>query len=251
MSGLALPRALPDRIGDEVQIDGGYQHRARTQGFVVQRFWHAEKERMINRYSAPSPGDNVLDVGCGSGVIADMLCRSGANVLAIDANADAIEYARRTFPDPKLRFERALVDDIDARPASINRTYCLELIEHIYHHQVETLAERVYGLTRRGGTFTLTTPNYAGVWPYLEKTLDILSLVPQLDYKQHVSRFTAPRIRDVLTRAGWKIETLTTFSTFAPWLSVLGWNLATATAGMEDRIALSWGSILYVVARKE
>jgi len=61
--------SLPHRVGDHIRLEGGYQHRARTDGFVVQRFWHAEKERVIRRHNVPTPGESLLDIRCASGTI--------------------------------------------------------------------------------------------------------------------------------------------------------------------------------------
>jgi 2-polyprenyl-3-methyl-5-hydroxy-6-metoxy-1,4-benzoquinol methylase len=244
------PSPLPHRAGDHVKIEGGYQHRARTDGFVVQRFWHAEKERVIRRHNMPTPGESVLDIGCGSGVLSDFLARHGANVTAIDSNPAAIEYARRVFGESGVNFKLATVDELHAPPGSIDRTYSFELIEHIHLHQVQELSRRIYLLTRPGGTWAVTTPNYRGVWPAIERALDFFKLVPRLDRDQHVTHFTAARLRQLLSETGWIVERISTFSTLAPWVSVFGWRLAERLADREDRWNLPFGSILFAIARK-
>jgi 2-polyprenyl-3-methyl-5-hydroxy-6-metoxy-1,4-benzoquinol methylase len=240
----------PHRLGDAIAIDGGYQHRALTEGFVVQRFWHAEKSRMIGKFSRPKAGERLLDIGCGSGVIADFLRSFDTSVIAVDGNPDAISYARRTFGRDGIEFRLGQVDDVTAPHGSIDRSYCLEVIEHLYMNQVESLFKRVGELTRPGGTLTLTTPNYRGVWPAIEWTLDSLKAVPHLDGDQHVTRFNAASLRKLLDQTGWRVDLMTTFSTVSPWLSVAGWRLAERVATIEDRMSLPWGSILFAVASK-
>lgn len=250
MSDLSTPSSLPHRVGDTVKIDGGYQHRARTDGFTVQRFWHAEKERVIRRHSMPAAGESVLDVGCGSGVLSDFLARQGARVIAIDSNPAAIEFARHAFGQSGVDFRLASVEELEAPPGSIDRTYCFELIEHIHLHQVQALCRRIHVLTRPGGTLAITTPNYAGVWPAIERTLDVLKLVPHLDRDQHVTHFTAALLRRVLSETGWTVERISTFSTLAPWASLIGWRVAEKLADREDRWNFRFGSVLLAVARK-
>lgn len=238
------------RTGDSVAIAGDYQHRARTEGFVVQRFWHAEKERIIRRFGMPRPQDNVLDVGCGSGVIADFLASTGARVTAVDGNAAAIAYAQHTFSRENLEFRQALVDELGFASGSFDRIYCFELIEHIYEHQVTSLLDTCRRLLRPDGVLMLTTPNYAGLWPVLEFSLDRLKLAPTLQGEQHVTRFTAARLSRVLVECRLQVERLTTFSTFAPFLSVVSWTFAERVARFEDRLTLPFGNILLAVARR-
>lgn len=56
-----------------------------------------------------TPGDRVLDVGCGPGRHAHALARRGINVVGVDISARFIELARRDAP-ANTRFER-----LDAR----------------------------------------------------------------------------------------------------------------------------------------
>ncbi len=43
---------------------------------------------------APQPGERILDLGCGDGVLTEKLLTSGADVMGVDASADMIEAAQ-------------------------------------------------------------------------------------------------------------------------------------------------------------
>jgi 2-polyprenyl-6-hydroxyphenyl methylase/3-demethylubiquinone-9 3-methyltransferase len=238
------------RGGDSIEIDGAYQHRARHAGFVVQRFWHAEKERMLGQYCPAFPGERVLDVGCGSGVISGFLARSGARTSGIDANPTAIDFARRTYVAENLDFQLGHVEDLDFPPGSVDRVYCLEVVEHLFEAQAVDLFARLRVLVRPGGTLCVTTPNYRGLWPALEIVLDRLKLAAPMAEHQHVSRFTRRKLLRSLSGAGWDVKVLRTFSTLAPFASVFGWKIGLAAARLEDRIDLPFGNILLAVAER-
>ncbi len=245
------PAAAPRRTGDQIRIPGDYQHRARTSGFVVQRFWHYQKERMVRRFCQPAAGERALDVGCGSGVITDLLAELGATAIGVDGSAEAIAYASHTFQRPNLQFVQGLVDELDFPDASFDRVYCFELIEHLYAGQGRDLLRKCRDLTQRGGTLALTTPNYRGVWPAIEWLMDTLQLAPTLAEAQHVTKYTRSSLETLLTGAGWRVQHLTTFSTIAPFISVLGWRVGDAVAALEESVTLPFGSILFVVARAD
>lgn len=238
------------RRGDAIEIAGDYQYRARTAGFVVQRYWHFEKERVVRKFCAPKPGDLALDVGCGSGVIANLLAELGAKTVGIDSNPSAIEFARRRFGRSGLEFHLGQVDDLAFREESVDCVYCMEVIEHLYEAQVPRLLARLNSVVRKGGRILVTTPNYHGAWPLLEATLDAFRLVPRLKGDQHVTKFHKKKLRFALEGAGWELEHLATFSTAAPFVSVVGWRLAQAVSAIEDRVALPFGNVLLAVARR-
>lgn len=237
------PVAAPRRRGDAVAIAGDYQYRALTEGPAVQRFWHDTKLWLVRRYLQPGPTDRVLDVGCGSGVVAAEIARSGvASCLGLDGNPDAIRFARQRFPLPNLSFQQQLVDELDLPDGSFDAVCCFELIEHIYPDQGLALLRSLARLVRPGGRLLLTTPNYHSVWPLIEWALDRSGQVPKLADDQHVAFYSHRRLRAAWSAAGWTGEAEHTCCTLAPWLAALSWPLARRVREIEG--PLPCGTIL-------
>ena len=231
-------------------VDGAYQDRARQEGFVVQRFWHYQKELVVRRLCPPALGERVLDVGCGSGVVANLLASLGARATGIDSSQTAVEYARAAFPAGGLDFRLGRIEDLDLEPGSVDRVYAFELLEHLSEQEVRQVLARLRSFVRPGGTLLVTTPNYRGPWILLEWLLDRTGLVAPMAGHQHVTKFWKSRLARVLSEAGWHTELLSTFSTFAPFMSVFGWNLAERLFDWEQRLGLPFGNLLVAVARQ-
>lgn len=243
------PGDVKRRRGDTIEIDGGYQHRAVTEGFVVQRFWHDLKTKTIGRIAPPGAEWEVLDVGCGSGVVASFLARRARTVHAVDANPRAIEFARQAFQAGNLHFHLGLADEIEFRPGQFDAIYCLELVEHLYWDQVIQLLGRLRRFLKPSGVVFLTTPNYHSAWPVLEKAVDLLGLVPELEGEQHVSKATKRRLSELAVRCGFEETASGRFCGLAPFTSVLGWGLATKVDAIEARWGCPFGNLLYALWR--
>lgn len=245
------PKRTADvRTGDTIDIDGGYQHRALIEGFVVQRFWHRLKTITIERIAPPEPGMAVLDLGCGSGVVADWLAARARTVDAADANPQAIDYARRTFVRKNLSFHLATADALEFPEGRFDRIYVLEFIEHLYRGQLATLFARLRALLAPEGTLFLTTPNYLSPWPLLEGAMDRLGLAPHMDGEQHVSRPTPRLLRSLADESGFSVVRQGRFAGIAPFTAAVSWRLAEALDGAEYRFGCPFGSLLYALWRK-
>lgn len=48
---------------------------------------------------APQPGEQILDLGCGTGQLTDAIAQTGANVRGIDADEAMVTTARQRYPD--------------------------------------------------------------------------------------------------------------------------------------------------------
>lgn len=237
------------RVGDTVAIAGDYQYRALTEGPRVQRFWHDTKRWLVRRYLAPGPNDRVLDVGCGSGVVAAALADAPVReCVAVDGNPAAIAFAAQRFPRPNLRFVSGLVDELDFPAESFDACCCLELIEHIHVEQGRALLATLGRLLRPGGRLLITTPNVHSVWPLLEWTLDRLRLVPRLADDQHVAFYTHTRLARLWRDGPWSPAHRHTCCTIAPWAAAVSWPLARAIRQAEAR--LPWGTLLVHVLEK-
>jgi trans-aconitate methyltransferase len=59
----------------------------------------------------PSPGEAILDLGCGTGHLTSRIAASGARVVGIDNSAEMVKEARRNYPD--LTFAVADARDFD------------------------------------------------------------------------------------------------------------------------------------------
>lgn len=245
-----LSGLMKRRTGDTVQIGGDYQYRARTRGPAVQRFWHYSKQLAVSRFLPPQAGQRVIDVGCGSGVISSFLGRSGAEVLGLDGNPRAIEFATGKFATDNVRFALGLVDESFHARWPADRIYCLEVIEHVYAHQAIQMLRVFHSLLVAGGKVFLTTPNYASAWPVIEYLMDSLTLAAPLRDHQHVQRYNRWKLRKLCIDAGFEVERIASYCFLAPWLAPLSWALAERLAGLEARLDFGAGAILACVLRK-
>jgi SAM-dependent methyltransferase len=73
-------------------------------------------------------GQRVIDMACGEGYGSDVLSRSAASVVGVDANPDAHEHATARYTRPGLRFERNMIQ-LFAEAA--DAVVFLQTIEHV------------------------------------------------------------------------------------------------------------------------
>ena len=245
------PKEKKRRTGDTIAIDGAYQYRALTQGNPVQRFWHLSKQLVIDTCLPPKPDHYVMDVGCGSGVIANFLAGYGAQVLGVDGNEAAIDFAREHFSSENTRFFHGLVDESFDVEQAVDHIYCMEVIEHIYHDQVLDMLKSFHALLKPGRQVLLTTPNYASLWPLIEYACDKLQKTATMGGDQHVCHFNPRRLRQTCIDAGFQVERLSSFCLAAPWIAPLSLRLAKAIHSMELALPIRLGSILLIILKKE
>lgn len=245
------PGQLEIRKGDAIHISGDYQARALKSDRAAQRFWHEAKFRLIEQVATPGKGDRVLDAGCGSGTISYFLSSHAGDVTGIDSNPSAISYAKDTFKAPNLQFRLGQFDDLKGvKP--FDKIYCIEVIEHLYEHQVADVLDLFYKLTNPGGQLFLTTPNYRSAWPLIEWLLDRFALVATLDEAQHVSHFSKRKLSVLCERAGWRVLHIGAFNGVAPFIAPISRRLALRVEQIEflfNRLLLQ--NLLFCLCTKD
>src|SRR5215831_11721117 len=132
---LGSEQQLKRREGDAIRIGGDYQARALRSDRAAQCFWHEAKFRLIERVAMPGKHDRVLDAGCGSGTISHFLSLHAGEVVGIDSNPSAIDFASGAYKAPNLQFRLGQFDDLVGEKP-FDKIYSIEVIEHLYEHQV-------------------------------------------------------------------------------------------------------------------
>jgi len=239
------------RLGDAIEISGDYQARALHSDRAAQRFWHEAKFRLIERIGLPAKHERVLDAGCGSGTISHFLSSHAGQVVGIDSNPAAIDYAKQAYRVPNLEFRLGQFGDLKTEQ-SFDKIYCIEVIEHFYENQVAEILSLFRTLTNPEATLFLTTPNYRSLWPVIERLLDAFGLVATLDEVQHVTHFAKSKLVRMCEEAGWTVSRIGSFNGMAPFIAPVSRRLALGLEQFEFKFnELLPQNLLFCVCSKD
>jgi trans-aconitate methyltransferase len=143
----------------------------------------------------PSPGERILDLGCGSGQLTAKIAASGAEVTGIDRSQEMIAEARRNFP--ALRFDVA-----DAANFTVHTPVHAVFSNAVLHwvKDAEGVAESVARALRRGGRFVVEMGGKGNVQTIIDALRDLAGPVETPWYFPSVGEYTS-----MLERHGFEI----------------------------------------------
>jgi SAM-dependent methyltransferase len=175
-----------------------------------ENYWFRRHLVVYEWIAARCRGLRVADLACGEGYGSEVLARTAADVVGIDANPEAHEHARLRYRRPSLRFERGLIEDFEGRCDAL---VFLQTIEHV--------ADPDPLLARLAGTAPIayvSTPNRLTLapsgaeksgnpWHVREYTLDEYRALLEPHYAgvEILGVFHARKLRahELALRAGW------------------------------------------------
>lgn len=103
-------------------------------------------------------GKNILDIGCGGGLLCEELCKKGANVTGIDSSKKSISIARQHAKEQSLDIEYKNESIFDlASTMSFDYVVCFEMIEHI--NDPIMLIKKIGEITKKDSKLFLSTIN--------------------------------------------------------------------------------------------
>jgi len=126
----SLPDSDSSRPGETHTPDPSHAQRAVAEGFGTDagrydRTRPAYPEELVQRILASSPGLDLLDVGCGTGISSRQFQSAGCTVLGIDPDPRMAELARQSG----IATEIAAFEDWD----SAGRTYDIVVAAQAWH----------------------------------------------------------------------------------------------------------------------
>jgi len=83
---------------------------------------------------APLAGKNVVDIGCGGGILAESMAKKGATVTGIDLSEKALKVAdlHSLESGVQVRYELISAEQLAARePGRFDVVTCMEMLEHV------------------------------------------------------------------------------------------------------------------------
>ena len=159
-----------------------------------ENYWYQRHVAVYEWIAERVAGLRVVDLASGEGYGSDLLARSAADVIGVDANPEAFEHARVKYARGNLSFERGLVEEFDTERDAV---VFLQTIEHI--QEPGKLLERI---ARIAPVAYISTPNrltLAG--PDAEKS----------DNPWHLREYDAGEFRELLEPHFSEVELLGLF----------------------------------------
>ncbi len=110
---------------------------------------------------APLAGKEVLDVGCGGGILADAMARKGASVTGIDLAGKALKVAQLHALEaqtPRVQYREISAEALAAEaPGRFDVVTCMEMLEHV--PDPASVARACATLAKPGGWVFFSTIN--------------------------------------------------------------------------------------------
>ena len=158
-------------IEEEFEVWGRYhQHRHEMRYDLVAKAADA----------ALRDGDVLLDVGCGSALVADRLTHRAIHYVGLDYGGHHISYAAKKYREHSgalsADFVNGTAEDLPLRDNSVDVVVFSEVIEHLV--RPELAVWEIARVLRPGGTLVLTTNN-ASQMPLTPPTANPLAWLGQ------------------------------------------------------------------------
>ena len=118
-----------------------------------------EHFKLNNKTPSCYKGLQLLDIGCGGGLVAEPLARLGGDVTAIDPAKENIQAARLHAQEEELdiNYRSIRVEDLAEEGVSFDVVLLLEVVEHV--PDVAEFVKICTSLVRPGGIIILSTLN--------------------------------------------------------------------------------------------
>jgi SAM-dependent methyltransferase len=190
----------------------------------AENYWFRRHLAVYEWIGARVAGQRVLDMACGEGYGSEVLSRSAASVVGVDANPEAHEHARLRYQRENLRFERGLVETF-GEPASFDAVVFLQTIEHV--QDPETVLGHFRALLTPGGVAYVSTPNVLTLaGPGREKS----------DNPWHIREYRASEFESLCRTVFDEVQILGLFHArklrVHGWALKLGWDRVHAALGI-------------------
>jgi SAM-dependent methyltransferase len=159
-----------------------------------ENYWYRRHLAVYEWIAERCAGMRVVDLACGEGYGSDLLARSAAEVIGVDANPEAHDHARLRYRRDNLSFRRELVEEFSE---PMDAVVFLQTIEHI--QDPDALLDRIASVAP---VAYISTPNRLTLAPPGAK---------KSDNPWHIREYDATEYRALLSGHFDRVEILGLF----------------------------------------
>lgn len=198
-------------------------------------------ERIALRRLTADMSGSCLEIGCGFGRLVNEYAPRCSRVLLTDYAVNMIRQAEANVLRLGLKnvtCARANLYELDKLGSRFDNAICVRVMHHI--ENVPAFFEQVNLVLRDGGTFVLEYANKKNLleifrWLLRKPNIDPFAHEPSKRKKNNYYNFHPDYVRDMLSQAGFVIETELTVSVFrsAVLKKLFGWRVL---SGIERRL---------------
>jgi 2-polyprenyl-3-methyl-5-hydroxy-6-metoxy-1,4-benzoquinol methylase len=155
-----------------------------------QHFWNKSRAELINKYFCRfvDLNDKILEIGCGTGYIADKISESGyKNIALSDIHFQSFKYAKQLYGFKDL-YQFSIFDPPFAEEFDVISLF--DVIEHL-DNDIEAL-KSVALMLKSGGKIILTIPAHQILWHRGDRVAG------------HKRRYNLSNINEAIKKAGFK-----------------------------------------------
>ena len=116
-----------------------------------------ENFKLQNNEKLPLNGINLLDIGCGGGLLSEPMCRLGATVTGIDASAKNIEIAKIHAKKNNLNINYICTSPEKIQKEKFDVILNMEIVEHV--ENVDLFLNSSSSLLKKNGLMFVATIN--------------------------------------------------------------------------------------------
>lgn len=187
-------------ITNDTEYYTSYYDRMGTNAYLGEGVKHTSRILTICEWlrSYLKPGDKVLDIGCGDGILAKLCPEFTWYGQDININRASI------FDKDKVIVQDSMVTPYPWETGFFNAVVTMEHLEHIWDLRV--VHKDVKRILNRNGTYIISTPNFNWITNLLEHHQRILQARDNHWAWEHVRHYTYDTHKMFLNDAGFVID---------------------------------------------
>jgi SAM-dependent methyltransferase len=164
--------------------------RERGEDEAQNDYWAQTRRGILKQWITDCNPNTLLDVGCGSGYLADYLGTGVSLVAGVDVNSTSVSLASE-----RPNVDSAVVGDATKLPYKSETVDCMLLGDVMEHFEEPLpLLQECNRVLQSNGELIISVPAFRWLWG------------PHDEHNKHTDRYTKNRLSDTIFRAGFTIK---------------------------------------------